>query len=77
MNEHLVVNSDVIHYVTATKADTSVAQCNVSNRNGYVYANIALTVVGQLRSFCTIYRAKLVLKTIAIVISKALRYSTC
>jgi len=44
-----VVNDDVIHYVTATKVDTSVVQCNVSNRNGYVYTNIALTVIGQFK----------------------------
>jgi len=43
-----VVDNDVIRYVTATKADTSVVQCNVSNRHGYLYANIALTVIGQL-----------------------------
>jgi len=53
MNGHRVVDNDVMHYVTATKADTSVAQCNVSNRNGYVYANIALTVIGQSPSFYT------------------------
>jgi len=47
-NGHRVVDGDVIHYVTATEADTSVLQCNVSNRNGYVYTNIALTVIGQL-----------------------------
>jgi len=44
---HHVVENDVIDYVAATKADTSVIQCNVSNRNGYVYTNIALTVIGQ------------------------------
>ena len=50
MNGHRTVDSDVINYVTATKEDTSVAQCNVSNHNGYVYANIALTVIGQFPS---------------------------
>ena len=44
---HRVVDADVINYVTATKADTSVIQCNVSSRNGYVYTNIAFTVIGQ------------------------------
>jgi len=44
---HRVVDNDVIRYVTATKEDTSVIQCNASNRNGYVYTNIVLTVIGQ------------------------------
>jgi len=65
MNGHRVVDNDVMHYVTATKADTSVAQCNVSNRNGYVYANIALTVIGQFPSFYTT-----VLRDVAIIGSR-------
>jgi len=44
---HLVVDDDVIHYVKMTKIDTSVVQCNVTNLHGYIYANIALTVIGQ------------------------------
>ena len=46
-NKHPTVDDDVIHYVTATKEDTSVLQCNVSNRHGYIYTNIALTIIGQ------------------------------
>jgi len=47
------VNDDAIDYVTVTKADMSVVQCNVSNDVGYVYTNIALTVIGQCRTFPT------------------------
>jgi len=44
---HRVVDDEVINYVTATRTDTSVVQCNVSNRNGYLYTNIALIVIGR------------------------------
>jgi hypothetical protein len=37
----------ILRYLSVTKADTQVVQCNVSNRHGYLFANIVLTVIGQ------------------------------